>query len=323
MRILNSRTISDSYSLPRIDSTLDVLLDAKWFSVLDLKSGYWQVPLAEEDKCKTAFTVGPLGFWECERMPFGLTNAPATFQRLMENCMADLHLTYCLLYLDNIIIYRSFEEHIVRLEAVFKKLKGADLKLSPSKCRFLCKDIKYLRHMISEKGISVDSEKVACVQSWPVPKTVKQVQSFLGFASFYRRFIRNFAKIAKPLHEVTQGGEHFQLKTKTKVKYPPLKWGSAQQKAFEELKDVCCKTPILGFADYTQPFILHTDASGHGLRLSQEQGGVRRVIAFASRDISRTKRNYPAHKLEFFGFETGCDGEVLRLSLWQQFFSDY
>ena len=136
MRILNSRTIPDSYSLPRIDSTLDVLSDAKWFSVLDLKSGYWQVPLAEEDKCKTAFTVGPLGFWECERMPFGLTNVPATFQRLMENCMGDLHLTYCLLYLDDIIIYsRSYEEHIVRLEAVFKKLKEAGLKLSPSKYR--------------------------------------------------------------------------------------------------------------------------------------------------------------------------------------------
>ena len=217
MRILNSKTIPDSYSLPCIDSTLDVLSGAKWFSVLDLKSGYWQVPLAEEDKCKTVFTVGPLGFWECERMPFGLTNAPATFQRLMENCMGDLHLTYCLLYLDDIIIFsKTYEEHVARLEAVFKKLKDAGLKLSPSKCRFMCKEIKYLGHMVSEKGISVDPEKVACVQSWPVPKTVKQVQGFLGFTSFYRKFIRNFSKIARPLHEVTQGAEHFQLKTKTK-----------------------------------------------------------------------------------------------------------
>ena len=126
--------------------------------------------------------------------------------------MGELHLTYCLLYLDDIIICsRTYEEHILHLEAVFKKLKEAGLNLSPSKCRFLCKDIKYLGHMISEKGISVDPEKVACVQSWPFPKTVKQVQSFLGFATFYRRFIRNFAKIAKPLHAVTQGGEHFQF----------------------------------------------------------------------------------------------------------------
>ena len=165
MRILNSRTIPDSYSLPRIDSTFDVLSGAKWFSVLDLKSGYWQVPLVKEDKCKTAFTVGPLRFWECERMPFGLTNASTTFQRLMENCMGDLHLTYCLLYLDDIIIYsRTYKEHILCLGAVLKKLREAGLKLSPSKCHFMCTEIKYLGHMISEKGMSVDPDKVACVQ---------------------------------------------------------------------------------------------------------------------------------------------------------------
>ena len=113
-----------------------------------------------------------------------------------------------------IIFSKTYEEHVARLEAVFKKLKDAGLKLSPSKCRFMCKEIKYLGHMVSEKGISVDPEKVACVQSWPVPKTVKQVQGFLGFTSFYRKFIRNFSKIARPLHEVTQGAEHFQLKTK-------------------------------------------------------------------------------------------------------------
>ena len=224
MRMLNTKTIRDSYSLPHIDSTLNVLSGSKWFSVLDLKSGYWQVPLEEEDKCKTAFTVGPLGFWECERMPFGLTNAPATFQRLMENCMGDLHLSYCLLYLDDIIVYgNTYEEHLVRLEAVFSKLKDAGLKLSPSKCHFLCKEIKYLGHMISEEGIGVDPEKIACMKNWPVPKSVKQVQWFLGFTSFYRRFIKDFAKIAKPLHAVTQGSEHVKLKTKNTVRYPPLK----------------------------------------------------------------------------------------------------
>ena len=306
MRILNTKTIRDSYSLPRIDSTLNVLSGSKWFSVLDLKSGYWQVPLAEEDKCKTAFTVGPLGFWECERMPFGLTNAPATFQRLMENCMGDLHLSYCLLYLDDIIVFSSsYEEHLVRLEAIFAKLKDARLKLSPSKCHFLCKEIKYLGHMISEKGIGVDPEKISCVKDWPVPKSVKQVQGFLGFTSFYRRFIRDFAKIAKPLHEVTQGGEHVKLKTKNAVRYPPLKWGESQQQAFEKLKDACCETPILGFADYSRPFTLHTDASGDGLGgvLSQQQDGSSRVIAYASRSLSKSERNYPAHKLEFLALK--------------------
>ena len=143
-------------------------------------------------------------------MPFGLMNAPTTFQRLMENCMGDLHLTHYLLYSDDIIIYsRTYEEHILWLEAVFKKLREAGWMFAGSKCRFMCTEIKYLGHMISENGISVDPDKGACVQAWPVPKIVKQVQSFLGFASFYRRLIKNFARIAKLLHEVTQGGEHF------------------------------------------------------------------------------------------------------------------
>ena len=129
-------------------------------------------------------------FWECERMPFGLTNTPATFQRMMESCMGDLHLTYCLLYLDNVIVFsRTYEEHLRRLEAVFEKLKEAGLKLGPSKCKFICKEIKYLGHMISSKGIGVDPDKLECVRNWPVPKTVKEVQSFVGFVSFYRRFI--------------------------------------------------------------------------------------------------------------------------------------
>ena len=306
LRAINRKTIPDRYSLPRIDSTLDVLSGAKWFSVLDLKSGYWQVPLAEGDKCKTAFTVGPLGFWECERMPFGLTNAPATFQRLMENCMGDLHLSFCLLYLDDIVIFsKTYEEHLVRLEAVFQKLKEAGLKLGPSKCQFLRKDTRYLGHIISEKGISVDPDKIASVKSWPVPTSVNQVQSFVGFMSFYRRFIKDFAKIAKPLHQLAQGGVHYQTKTKTKVKYPPFKWGPEQQHAFEALKQKCCEVPVLGFADYSKPFILRTDASGDGLGavLSQEQNGLERVIAYASRGISRAERNYPVHKLEFLALK--------------------
>ena len=306
LRTLNSKTIPDRYSLPRIDSTLDVLSGAKWFSVLDLKSGYWQVPLAEQDKAKTAFTVGPLGFWECERMPFGLTNAPATFQRLMEHCMGELHLQSCLLYLDDIVIFsKTYEDHLIRLEAVFQKLQDAGLKLSPTKCNFLQKDIKYLGHMISAQGISVDPEKVKCVKSWPVPKNVTQVQSFLGFASFYRRFIKDFAKIAKPLHQVAQGGTHYQTKTRTRVRYPPLKWDTAQQMAFDQLKEACSTTPVLGFADYQRPFVLHTDASGDGLGavLSQEQDGKKRVIAYASRNLSKAEKNYPVHKLEFLALK--------------------
>ena len=134
------------------------------------------MPLAEEDKCKTAITVGPLRFWECECMPFGPTNAPAMFQQLMEDCMGDLHLKFCLLYLDNVIIFsKTYEEHLERLAAVFEKLRDAGLKLSPSKCHFFKKKIKCLGHVISSKGIVVDAGKISCVKDWPEPKTVTEL----------------------------------------------------------------------------------------------------------------------------------------------------
>ena len=134
-RKLNNRTISDAYSRPRIDESLDSLSGSKYFSKLDLRSGYWQVGVKETDKYKTAFSAGPLGFFECNRMAFGLTNAPATFQRLMERCMGELHLKECLIYLDDIIIFsKSFDEHIKRLENVFKQLELHGLKLKASKC---------------------------------------------------------------------------------------------------------------------------------------------------------------------------------------------
>jgi hypothetical protein len=180
-------TIRDAYPLPRIEEILDALHGAEWFSTLDLKSGYWQVETSEEDKEKTAFTVGSLGFFECNRMPFGLTNAPATFQRLMESCMGDLYLTYCLLYIDDIIVFsRTYEEHLERLEAIFKRLQEAGLKLKPSKCKFFKQEIGYLGHIISAQGISTDPEKIKTVKNWQIPKTTKELQSFLGFVVYYR-----------------------------------------------------------------------------------------------------------------------------------------
>ena len=208
LRKLNNRTVKDGYSLPRTKDTLDCLHGAVWFSTLDLKSGYWQVELEEEAKALTAFTVGPLGFWECECMPFGLTNAPATFQRLMESCLGELHLNWCIIYLDDIIVFsRTPEEHIHRRRAVFEKLKAVDLKLKPSKCDFFKKEIKYLGHVVSEQGVSTDPDKIKAVTEWPEPTTVTEVRSFLGFVSYYRRFIPNFSKVAKPLNKLLQNLE--------------------------------------------------------------------------------------------------------------------
>ena len=150
---LNNRTVKDGYSLPRIRDTLDCLHGAVWFSMLDLKSGYWQVELEEEAKPLTAFPVGPLGFWECEHMPFGLTNAPATFQRLMQSFPGELHLDWCIIYLDDIIVFSwTYKEHLHRLKAVFNKLKAAGLKLKPSKFDLFKQQINYLGHVVSKEG---------------------------------------------------------------------------------------------------------------------------------------------------------------------------
>ena len=203
---LNNRTIKDAYSLPKIESILDSLIGAQIFSTLDLKAGYWQVEMAEECKAYTAFTCGPLGFYECDTMPFGATNAPATFQRLMHDCLGDLNMNWCIVYLDDIIIFSDIkEEHLKRLEAVFQKLSAAGLKLKPSKCFFFREEIEYLGHVVSGKGVATNPNKVEAVTKWPTPKTVYDVRSFLGFVGYYRRFIKDFSKISKPIREVITG----------------------------------------------------------------------------------------------------------------------
>ena len=165
---LNNRTIKDAYSLPRIEESLDCLNGAKIFTSLDLKAGYWQVLMSEDSIPYTAFMVGPLGFYECVRMPFRLTNAPATFQRLMESCLGDLHLQYCIIYLDDIIVFsKTPEEHIERLRSVFQKLDQAGLNLKPSKCEFFKKRVEYLGYIVSENGIETNPKKIKAIVDWP------------------------------------------------------------------------------------------------------------------------------------------------------------
>ena len=305
-RKLNGRTVKDAYTLPRIDDTMDTLLGAKYFSKLDLRSGYWQVEMKEEDKEKTAFTVGNLGFYECNRMAFGLTNAPATFQRLMERCMGELNLKECLIFLDDILIFsESFDEHLSRLDAVFSRLHKHGLKLKASKCEFFKSSVTYLGHVVSEKGIETDPEKIAALTTWPEPQTVKDLRSFLGFTGYYRRFVKDYAKIAKPLNDLLVGhhaGVSVQGKKKKKKRSSiPWIWGPAQQGAFDTLKEKLSSPPVLAYADFSKPFILHTDASieGLGAVLYQEHDGLEKVVAYGSRGLRKAERNYPAHKLEF------------------------
>ena len=295
-RKLNSRTERDAFPLPRIDESLDALGKAKYFTSLDLMAGYLQVQMAKEDQPKTAFTT-PMGLFEYTRMPFGLMNAPATFQRLMTTIFGDMNLSELLIYLDDVIVFSStLEEHITRLEHVFSRLRQHGLKLKPSKCNILRKEVKYLGHIVSEDGVATDPEKTDAVREWPVPKTKKDVRRFLGFTGYYRRFMKDYAKIAKPLFGLIGGKKGTPKKPLTL-----FIWNEDCEKAFQHLRRLMVATPILAYPDFSLPFILQTDASGGGLGavLAQMQEGKERVIGYASRTLTGGEARYPAHKLEF------------------------
>ena len=202
-RQLNKRIVRDSYSLPRISEVLDTLSGSKYFSVLDMKSGYRQVEMLEEHKCGTEFTVGPLGFWEFHRLPFGLSNAPATYQRLMEECLADFNMKICAIYLDDLIIFSdTLEEHLKRLDMVLKRLKECNLKLNPKKRKLLQTKVRYVGHIVLENSVEPDPEKLDKVKNWPKPKNAEEIHQFTSFAGYYKRFVKDFSKIAKPLTEL-------------------------------------------------------------------------------------------------------------------------
>ena len=307
-RELNARTRRDAYPLPRIDETLDALSGARWFSTLDLASGYNQVPMAEGDKEKTAFCT-PFGLFEFNRMPFGLCNAPGTFQRLMERIFGDQSLESLLLYLDDIVIFSStFTQHLQRLELVLSRLRQQHLKLKLTKCCFFKREVRYLGHIVSAQGVATDPEKIHAVTHWPAPQTLKELRAFLGFASYYRRFVEGFARLAAPLHRVV--GE-CQTPRKQPAGRPPdlaSRWTPECDEAFNLLKQRLTTAPVLAYADFSLPFIVEIDASYQGLGavLSQEQEGKRRPIAFASRALKKTEKNmtnYSSMKLEFLALK--------------------
>ena len=183
-RRINDLSKKDAYPLPRIDETLETLGDAEWFCTMDLASGYWQIKMKEEDKPKTAF-VTRKGLFQFKVMPFGLCNAPATFQRLMDRVLVGLQWEQCLVYLDDIVVFgKTFEQTLARLRLVMERLKAAGLKLKASKCKWFQKSVQYLGHIVSAEGIKCDPEKIETVKDWPIPKSVTQVRSFLGLASW-------------------------------------------------------------------------------------------------------------------------------------------
>ena len=280
-RRLNDVTLKDAYPLPRIDDMLDSLSGASWFSTLDLCMGYWQVEMEPSDKPKTAFTTRK-GLYQFKVMPFGLCNAGATFERLMETVLSGLNWEICLIYLDDIIVIsKTFEGMMDNLSQVFERLQSAGLKLKAKKCSLFCRSVEYLGHIISAEGVATDKRKTEVVSELSAPANVSELRSFLGLCGYYRKFVRDFAKIAKPLHRLTEKNKAFI-------------WNNECQTAFDKLKESLTSSPILAHPNFDNTFILDTDASNFaiGAVLSQVNEGQERVVAYASRTLTKSERHY-------------------------------
>lgn len=281
-RALNKITRKDVYPMPRIDDALDTLQGAEYFSSLDLRSGYWQIPMHEDDKEKTAFAT-PDGLYEFNVMPFGLCNAPATFERMIDTVLRGLKWKTCLCYLDDIVIFSTtFDQHLQRLDEVLSCLSNAGLQINTKKCTFASRSIKVLGHVVSKKGIQPDPEKISAVLNFPRPQQQKDLRSFLGLGSYFRRFIRNFATVASPLHHLLRPGI-------------PFVWTEDCERAFQALKDALTSSPVLCHFNDSAPTILHTDASGQGIGavlLQLDAHKKERVVAYASRALTAAERNY-------------------------------
>ena len=301
-RALNKQTIRDRYPLPRIDDLLDRLGKARHFTTLDLASGYHQIAVKEEDIPKTAFRT-QRGQFEFVVMPFGVTNAPATFQRMMNALFKEELDAYVLVYLDDILIFsQTLEDHIHHIRQALQKLRDAQLFARLHKCSFFQKKVEYLGFDVSGDGVQPSPEKVRTVVEWPRPQGVKDVRSFLGLASFYRRFIRNFSYKARPLTDLTKDGILWH-------------WDDPEEKAFRTLKKSLVTAPVLRMPDFERPFIVTTDASlvSVGAILEQDFGRGLQPVAFESRKLNPAETRYSAYERELLGI-------VWAIGKWRHYF---
>ena len=293
---LNAHMKNDSCPLPRIQEALESLVGTDHFSYLDLKSRFWQIKMDEASKQYTAFTVGNLGFFECDRMPFGLCNAPVTFQWPMQSCMGELNLIYCLIYLDDLIVFsQTVEEHLHQLRVIFDWLRAYNLKLKPSKCSIFREKINYLAHEVSNHGVQPSNTNLKAIAEYALLQTYTEIRAFLSLIGHYRWFIKGFAWIAQPLNEHLTG-EGASRKSE---------WVSLSEEALEAfwaLKQACMNSPVLALANYTKDFLLKTDTSKEGLGavLSQKQeDGWFHPVAYGSQALTTYEKNYHSTKLEF------------------------
>ena len=287
-RALNQITVKNRYALPRIDDLMDQLQGARYFSKIDLRSGYHQVPIAPDDVPKTAFRTR-YGHYEFRVLPFGLTNAPATFMRLIHDVLRPYLDQFVVAYLDDILIYsKTKHDHYEHLRTILELLRKQKLYAKPSKCEFLKEQLNFLGHLVSAKGITPDPEKLAVINDWPPLRSVKEVQSFLGLANYYRRFVPAFATIAKPLTMLLQKDVNF-------------RWTDSEQASFDEIKRLLTSAQVLQLPDPQRPFIVSTDASNYAigavLQQRDEHGNIH-PVAFESKTLNPAELRYPIREKE-------------------------
>ncbi len=300
-RRLNEVTERDVYPIPRIDDTLAQLGQMQYFTCIDLRSAYWQAPIAESSKKYTAF-VSEHGLFEFNAIPFGLTNAPAAFQRIMDVVLAGLKFKSVLCYLDDIIIYSpTFEDHLRDLRDVLLRLKQHELVLKLPKCQFAMSEIHYLGHIVTRQGLRVDPAKTQAMKEYPRPRTIRELRSFVGLASYYRRFIKGFATTAAPL-TVQMGNRDPRALAK---------WDAPEEEAFQAIRNSLVAAPVLAHPDWKKEFILNTDASdvGLGAVLSQkaERGRGEVAISYLSRALTKAEQKWRVHEREALAIVWACE----------------